>query len=93
MGVNWYLKHHAGIHIAWNNMMVKLPAVLPAVKQKERHETDLKLRYDFNYCTFSYSRAFWEWNRWQKEIAWMALHGINSHLPSWVKSVYGAACS
>lgn len=80
VGVNWYLKHHAGIHIAWNNMMVKLPAVLPAVKQKERHETDLKLRYDFNYCTFSYSMAFWDWNRWQKEIDWMALHGINMPL-------------
>ena len=80
VGVNWYLKHHAGIHIAWNNMTVKLPAVLPAVKQKERHDTDLKLRYDFNYCTFSYSMAFWDWNRWQKEIDWMALHGINMPL-------------
>ena len=80
VGANWYLKHYAGIHIAWNNLTVKLPAVLPAVKQKERHETDLKLRYDFNYCTFSYSMAFWDWNRWQKEIDWMALHGINMPL-------------
>lgn len=77
VGINWYLKHHAGIHITWNNMNQKLPNVLPAVKQKERHETDLKLRYDFNYCTFSYTMAFWDWNRWQKEIDWMALHGIN----------------
>ena len=80
VGINWYLKHHAGIHISWNNMNVKLPAVLPAVKQKERHETDLKLRYNFNYCTFSYTMAFWDWNRWQKEIDWMALHGINMPL-------------
>ena len=80
VGINWYLKHHAGIHISWNNMNVKLPAVLPAVKQKERYETDLKLRYNFNYCTFSYTMAFWDWNRWQKEIDWMALHGINMPL-------------
>ena len=80
VGINWYLKHHAGIHISWNNMNVKLPAVLPIVKQKERHETDLKLRYNFNYCTFSYTMAFWDWNRWQKEIYWMALHGINMPL-------------
>ena len=80
VGINWYLKHHAGIHISWNNMNVKLPAVLPAVKQKERHETDLKLCYNFNYCTFSYTMAFWDWNRWQKEIDWMALHGINMPL-------------
>ena len=80
VGINWYLKHHACIHISWNNMNVKLPAVLPVVKQKERHETDLKLRYNFNYCTFSYTMAFWDWNRWQKEIDWMALHGINMPL-------------
>lgn len=63
VGINWYLKHHAGIHITWNNMNQKLPNVLPAVKQKERHETDLKLRYDFNYCTFSYTMAFWDWSQ------------------------------
>ena len=80
VGINWYLKHYAGIHISWNNMSQKLPDVLPTVKKKERHETDLKLRYDFNYCTFSYSMAFWDWNRWQKEIDWMALHGINMPL-------------
>lgn len=80
VGINWYLKHYAGIHLSWNNLNVKLPADLPRVEKKERHETDLKLRYDFNYCTFSYSMAFWDWNRWQKEIDWMALHGINMPL-------------
>lgn len=79
-GLNWYLKHHAGIHLTWNQMQAKLPAQLPAVMQKERHETDLRLRYDFNYCTFSYSMAFWDWKRWQTELDWMALHGINMPL-------------
>ena len=76
-GLNWYLKYHAGIHLSWNGMQAELPEVLPAVKQKERHETDMKYRYDFNYCTFSYTMAFWDWTRWEKEIDWMALHGIN----------------
>ena len=76
-GVNWYLKYYAGIHLSWNQMQAKLPAVLPAVNVKERHETDLTLRYDFNYCTFSYSMAFWDWKRWEQEIDWMALHGVN----------------
>lgn len=77
VGINWYLKYYAGINLTWNNMTAKLPAKLPKVEKVERHETDLKLRYDFNYCTFSYSMAFWDWDRWQKEIDWMALHGIN----------------
>lgn len=76
-GVNWYLKYYAGINLSWNGMQADLPEVLPPVLKKERHETDLKLRYDFNYCTFSYSMAFWDWKRWEQEIDWMALHGIN----------------
>lgn len=76
-GINWYLKYHAGIHLCWNCMKAKLPDILPAVKQKERHSTVMKYRYDFNYCTYSYSMSFWDWSRWEKEIDWMALHGIN----------------
>lgn len=79
-GLNWYLKYYCGQHLSWNNMQATLPAQLPRVDKTERHETDLKLRYDFNYCTFSYSMVFWDWNRWQQELDWMALHGINMPL-------------
>lgn len=76
-GINWYLKHHAHIHLSWNGMQAKLPDTLPPVPQRERHTTDLNLRYYLNYCTFSYTMAFWDWERWEREIDWMALHGIN----------------
>ena len=79
-GLNWYLKHYCGVHLTWNNMQAELPAVCPAVEGKVRKETPLTMRYDFNYCTFSYSMAFWDWQRWEKEIDWMALHGINMPL-------------
>jgi len=80
VGLNWYLKYYCGVHLSWNCMKSNLPATLPAIEKTERHETDLTLRYDFNYCTFSYSMAFWDWERWQTEIDWMALHGINMPL-------------
>lgn len=76
-GLNWYLKYYAHIHLSWNGMQAELPESLPPVPQKVRRETDMKYRYDFNYCTFSYTMAFWDWERWEKEIDWMALHGIN----------------
>lgn len=79
-GINWYLKYYAGVHLSWNCMTANLPEKLPVVPKKERHETDLKYRYDLNYCTYSYTMAFWDWNRWEKEIDWMALHGINMPL-------------
>jgi alpha-N-acetylglucosaminidase len=31
-------------------------------------------------CTESYSFVWWDWARWEKEIDWMALHGINMPL-------------
>ena len=76
-GLNWYLKYYAGIHLSWNGMTAKLPESLPKVSTPVRKETNLALRYDFNYCTYSYTMAFWDWKRWEKEIDWMALHGIN----------------
>ncbi len=76
-GINWYLKYHLGVHLAWNSMHAKLPDVLPLVRTTERHDTDIKYRYYLNYCTHSYSMAFWDWKRWEQELDWMALHGIN----------------
>lgn len=76
-GLNWYLKYYAGIHLSWNGMTAELPESLPEVPVPVRKETNLSLRYDFNYCTYSYTMAFWDWKRWEKEIDWMALHGIN----------------
>lgn len=79
-GLNWYLKHFCGINLTWNNMQTRLPDELPRVAVPVRKETPLTMRYDFNYCTFSYSMPFWDWARWEKEIDWMALHGINMPL-------------
>lgn len=79
-GINWYLKYYAGVHLSWNCMTADLPDKLPVIPKKERHETDLKYRYDLNYCTYSYTMSFWDWDRWEKEIDWMALHGINMPL-------------
>ena len=79
-GLNWYLKYVAGIHLSWNNPSQKLSEVLPLPQKKIRQATAMKNRYYLNYCTYSYSMAFWDWERWEKEIDWMAMHGINMPL-------------
>lgn len=80
-GINWYLNHYAHINLTWNNLTTDLSQVtLPVPESEEKHVSSAKYRYDFNTCTFSYSMAFWTWERWQKEIDWMALHGINAPL-------------
>ena len=59
---------------------MQLPDPLPEVKQKVRKVTPYVYRHYFNYCTFSYTAAWWDWERWQKEIDYMALHGVNMPL-------------
>ena len=80
-GINWYLNHYAHINLTWNNLTTDLSKVtLPVPTTEEKHISSAAYRYDFNTCTFSYSMAFWTWERWQQEIDWMALHGINAPL-------------
>lgn len=76
-GLHHYLKYYTHKHISWENMQISLPKRLPLVEQVVRRSTRQVDRYYLNYCTFSYSMAFWDWKRWEKEIDWMALHGIN----------------
>lgn len=78
-GINWYLQHYAGIDISWNSPTAQLPTPLPKCK-RETHVASVPWRYYLNFCTHSYSMAFWNWERWQQELDWMALHGINMPL-------------
>lgn len=80
-GIGWYLNHYAAINISWSNPHVDLTDIpLPVPETTERHSTTATHRYYLNYCTFSYSTSTWTWERWQQEIDWMALHGINMPL-------------
>ncbi|KAI7832676.1 tim-barrel domain-containing protein [Gamsiella multidivaricata] len=37
-------------------------------------------RYYMNVVTFGYSFVFWDWTRWERELDWMFLNGINMAL-------------
>ncbi|SDE35754.1 alpha-N-acetylglucosaminidase [Pedobacter soli] len=76
----YYLTEYAHCQVTWNGTNLTLPAALPAVKGKVRKESPYDYRYYLNYCTFNYSMSWWDWPRWEKEIDWMALHGINMPL-------------
>jgi len=75
-----YLTEYAHCQVTWNGSNLNLPAQLPALKQKVTKETPYKFRYYLNYCTFNYTMSWWDWPRWEKEIDWMALHGVNMPL-------------
>jgi len=76
-GLNWYLKTVGRCHVSMSGNQLALPTPLPAVKEKVRLRTPYEDRYFFNYCTFSYTMAWWDWPRWERMIDWLALNGVN----------------
>ncbi len=78
--LNHFLKYYCHNDISWNGTNLNLPDPLPTVEGTIRKISPYKYRYYLNYCTFNYSMAWWDWERWQQEIDWMALNGINMPL-------------
>ena len=78
--LNHYLKNIAHCSITWNGTNLNLPNPLPLPKNLIKKVTPYEYRYYLNYCTFNYTMSWWDWERWEKEIDWMALNGINMPL-------------
>ncbi len=78
--LNYYLRNYCHCLITWNGVNMNLPSQLPLVSQKIHKATPYQFRYYLNYCTFNYTMSWWNWDRWQQEIDWMALNGINMPL-------------
>ena len=76
-GFGWYLKYYCNSGTFWNVERNPIPVPLPKVDGKIVHQTSMKHRYYFNYCCDRYSFRYWDWARWQQEIDWMALNGVN----------------
>ena len=76
----WYLKNRTACDISWCGDQLDLPVQLPKVGDAIELSTLHNHRVNFNYCTLSYSGSFWDWDRWQREIDFMAMQGINMPL-------------
>lgn len=83
-GLHWYLKYWCGAHISWDKTggaqiaSIPNPGSLPPVKDEGvMIQRPVPWNYYQNVVTSSYSFVWWDWERWEKEIDWMALQGIN----------------
>lgn len=77
---NHYLKYDCNAHLSWQGDQLNLTERLPLPKGKTRTRINGRYRVYLNYCTVSYSAAWWNWERWQREIDYMAMNGINMPL-------------
>lgn len=76
-GLNWYLKYTNNNHISWEATQLEGLDTLTLPQNPIRKSSNFEYSYYLNYCTFNYSMAFWNWERWEKELDWMAMNGIN----------------
>ena len=71
-------RNHLGI-CSWSGNNIQLPNRL-ADEKSRKVVCPFTNHYYFNVVTYGYSMPYWDWSRWEKEIDWMALHGINMPL-------------
>ncbi|CAM4853056.1 unnamed protein product [Rotaria socialis] len=78
MGFNYYLKYVAQSSFYWSGKNIRLSgsSLIPLSTPIRILANDF-FRWYGNPCTFSYSAVFWNFSRWEKEIDWMAMNGIN----------------
>lgn len=79
-GYGWYLKNIAKVHFSWNGSRLALPSPLPAPSKPVTIEAPWNTVFAYNYCALSYTAAFWDWNRWQRELDFLALNGFTHAL-------------
>jgi alpha-N-acetylglucosaminidase len=77
VGLGWYLKYscHRSMSHLGDNLSPVEP--LPELKDPVRIEANARYRYALNYCTYNYTMSFYSWDDWERELDWMALHGVN----------------
>ena len=78
-GFYHYLRHGCNCQVTWSGSHIDLPEKLPDFP-RTRVVTPYRYREFYNVCTFGYTTVWWDWKRWEKEIDWMALHGISMPL-------------
>ncbi|NBE83998.1 alpha-N-acetylglucosaminidase [Micromonospora rubida] len=75
-----YLKAHAGRQVTWDQPRLDpRPQPWPDAPPT-RLTSPFPVRYYLNAVTYGYSAAYWDWDRWEQEIDWMALHGVTHPL-------------
>lgn len=80
-GLLRYLRDICEVDMYWSDMTLgRVPSTPPLFDQVLTGASSLQYRYYMNVCTFSYSYVWWDWTRWEQELDWMALHGINTAL-------------
>lgn len=91
-GVNWYLKHVAGVDVSWpGSSLSRLPDQLPGPDSPIARTATVPRRFALNDTHDGYTGPFRTWTEWERDLDLMAAHGYNEVLITvGMESVYQA---
>ncbi|MBN2652151.1 MAG: alpha-N-acetylglucosaminidase N-terminal domain-containing protein [Spirochaetales bacterium] len=75
-----FLKDCADGIYTWSGVTVNRQKLKSITGLSKEGSSPFIYRYYFNVVTHGYTTPYWTWERWEQEIDWMALHGINMPL-------------
>ncbi|WP_276484328.1 alpha-N-acetylglucosaminidase [Paraflavitalea pollutisoli] len=78
-GFHQYLKQYCNLMYTWSSGRLTAPSSWPNCNGL-RGGSPYPYRYYLNVVTFGYTTPYWDWKRWEQELDWMALHGVNMPL-------------
>ncbi|MBE6541302.1 MAG: alpha-N-acetylglucosaminidase [Ruminococcaceae bacterium] len=76
LALGYFIKHILDEDLSWSNLDCVF-SYRDVDFAPYRKVVDQKYRSYMNFCTHSYTCAWWSWERWEKEIDIMALCGVN----------------
>ncbi|KAF9109037.1 hypothetical protein BGX27_008059 [Mortierella sp. AM989] len=82
-GLYHYIRNVCQVDMSWaGDRFNDMPATPPSISKPEGiiRASFVPWRYYMNVVTFGYSYAFWGWERWERELDWMLLTGVNMAL-------------
>jgi alpha-N-acetylglucosaminidase len=79
VALHHFLRRHCGFAVHWDTA---LPLPIHSFPDAPETSGSARVRegYYLNFCTFSYTMPYWTWAEWEREIDWMALHGVTMPL-------------
>lgn len=78
-GTTRYLGRQGSLYVGWEGNRVR-PLGAGDAYDSGKVTSPFSLRAYLNTCTFGYTTPWWDWPRWEREIDWMAAHGVDAPL-------------
>lgn len=79
-GLRRYMRDYLHSEVSWTDFQPVAPERLPLPRGRVVARSPYRFVTYMNYCTYGYSTVYWDWERWEREIDWMALHGVTHPL-------------